>query len=1168
MNSYQKKILDVQRFYPGTAVGNIGGILDLEVSLSYEEICEILQEIVKSTTALRLRLSSDFEMYEYQADTYQFDKVSVDGGYEEALEFAKQCMSIPFASMVDSDLYDLKVIQYEAGKRSMILLKMHHLIGDGVTVSAICNLFGMGYDKRMCGEPFACPDYSAQYPVLPEKKEAQAKAYFEEKLSGYEPIKLSEKESADCKAGKCTFTVETIRKNRIVDLLSALYTYMRTVTDSNKIVIGFVLANRKKSDLDKVGMYANTLPLVLDFEGETCEELQQEISSEVMQLLRYSAYSMDDRGLYDLSFTYRLEEYIPSSHIGTGLEIFSGCVDAPIRISASEKQGKVIVDIFYQEAVFSRDYIENMGRSLMMLMDRMETASRMSELEVLTERDKQMYRVLNDTQSACAYTDLMDVFAGHVSSDQTLIWKDGSLTGKELQTRCRKIAGLIQNQNAKRVGLRMKRSHEMIEAAVGALMAGAAFMVISDQIADMGKYCDLILDEKQVRDLYQSDDTFIAPKYQPDAPAYLICTSGTTGKPKCIAISRKSILLRLEWAHRKYGLDGTILQKTVNTFDVSVWEMLSVLYGARLCLLEDGEEKLPDRITQAILTYQIEKIHFVPSMLRRFLRFVKTKQMELPSLKKVFASGEKLERDLVESFYSVFEDCELINLYGPAECSIDVTAYECSKSEKHLDIPIGTPVDCTQILILNQKHQCLPVGVPGEICILGDLVGAYYPEDETDRFFFLHGKKAYKTGDIGMLGFDGQIYIQGRKDQEIKIRGMRVNLSEIGRVLRNMEGIRDVVIGREGNRLVCFYVGDASVRNMQRVISKQISAYAVPSLFCQVDQIPLNANGKADVKQLLAQRNVDTDVKETCQQDTEEMNELQEKIYHAVRPYVQLGLDDNLFEAGLDSISVLDIVCDLQEQGCSVDFGDFYENLTIRNIAEKIKESTYYTYLKKTQGDTLLICVPYAAGEPQNFSAFAEKCACDVIGIYTSSYEENQSVEDIAHRLCKALPVDMYQHVYVYGHCVGAMLAMEIATQISEIVKGLILVSPSIRSLHAVRKSNPWRKIGDAWIARVLRLAGGGENYTENVLSRFRRDTDRFFAYSPSNITIGEMCKVVVVYGSRDLFTISRKKITKQIQQLIGKEVVVEYIKDAKHFLNEEDPDRLYHVIKSTIKKI
>ena len=1168
MNSYQRKILDVQRFYPETAVANIGGILNLEVSLSYEEICDILQEIVKRTTALRLRLSSDLEMYEYQAEDCQFDKVCVDGGYEEALEFAKQCMAIPFASLVDADLYDLKVIQYEAGKRSMILLKMHHLIGDGVTVSAICNLFGMGYDKRMSGEPFVCPDRSARYPVLSEQKNAQAKAYFEQKLSGYEPIKLSEKESADCKAGKCTFTVETIRKNRIVDLLSALYTYMRTVTDSNKIVIGFVLANRKKSDLDKVGMYANTLPLVLDFEGETCEALQQVISSEVMQLLRYSAYSMDDRGLYDLSFTYRLEDYIPSSHIGTGLEIFSGCVDAPIRISASEKQGKVIVDIFYQEAVFSRDYIENMGQALIMLMDRMEPENRVSELEILTERDKQMYRVLNDTQRTCVYADLMDVFADHVSSQETLVWKDGSLTGKQLQTRCRKIAGFVQNQNANRVGLRMKRSHEMIEAAVGALMAGAAFMVISDQIADMEKYCDLILDEEQVRKLYQSEEAFTAPQYQPDAPAYLICTSGTTGKPKCIAISRKSILLRLEWAHRKYGLDGVILQKTVNTFDVSVWEMLSVLYGARLCLLEEQEEKLPDRIAQAILTYQIEKIHFVPSMLRRFLRFVKTQQMELPSLKKVFVSGEKLETDLAESFYRVFEACELINLYGPAECSIDVTAYVCARNEKHPDIPIGTPVDCTQILILNQKRQCLPVGVPGEICILGDLVGRYYPEDETGRFFTLYGKKAYKTGDIGMLGFDGQIYIQGRRDQEIKIRGMRVNLSEIRRVLRNMDGVRDVVIGREEHRLICFYVGDASVRDMQRVISKQISAYAVPSLFCQVERIPLNANGKADVKQLLVQRIADTDVKETHQQDTEEMNDLQEKIYHAICPYVQAGLDDNLFEAGLDSISVLDIVCDLQEQECSVDFGDFYENLTIRNIAEKIKENTCYTYLKKTQADTLLICVPYAAGEPQNFNAFAQRCACDVIGIYTSSFGKQQSVEDIADTLCKVLPVEKYQHIYVYGHCVGAVLAMEITARISEIAEGLILVSPSIRPLHAVGKSNPWRTIRDTWIARVLRLAGGGESYTENVLRRFRVDTDRFFSYSPSRITIGKMCKVIVVYGSKDLFTISRTRITKQMKQLIGKEAVIERIKGAKHFVNEADPDSLYRVIKNTITKI
>lgn len=196
----------------------------------------------------------------------------------------------------------------------------------------------------------------------------------------------------------------------------------------------------------------------------------------------------------------------------------------------------------------------------------------------------------------------------------------------------------------------MNRSPEQIEAAIGALLAEAAFMVISDKIPNTENFCDLILNEEQIKDISKEKDEFIEVFYNPNSTAYMISTSGTTGKPKCIEISRKSLLIRLDWAHRRYGLDGVILQKTVNTFDVSIWEILSVIYGARLCLLPEGYEKLPDKIAKKINEYGIEKIHFVPSMLKRFLKYVELNNVHFEKLKIVFVSGEKLEISLAKKF--------------------------------------------------------------------------------------------------------------------------------------------------------------------------------------------------------------------------------------------------------------------------------------------------------------------------------------------------------------------------------------------------------------------------------------------------------------------------------------------------------------------------------------
>ena len=238
-------------------------------------------------------------------------------------------------------------------------------------------------------------------------------------------------------------------------------------------------------------------------------------------------------------------------------------------------------------------------------------------------------------------------------------------------------------------------------------------------------------------------------------------------------------------------------------------------------------------------------------MLNGFLEYIKINNIKLPTLKTVFSSGEKLEKYTVDKFFSLIK-AELYNLYGPAECTIDVSAHKClpHESEDKDDIPIGTPADNTSLYIINGEDKILPVGCKGEICIAGELVGKGYIGSQNDAFFTFCGKRAYRTGDIGYIGYDGEMYISGRNDSQIKIRGMRIDISGIKNAVCSCYGVSDCIISNNEQRLECYYTGDADEEEIKEKLRKTLPYYAIPSIFHKIDKMVLGSSGKADIKAL------------------------------------------------------------------------------------------------------------------------------------------------------------------------------------------------------------------------------------------------------------------------------------------------------------------------------
>lgn len=354
---------------------------------------------------------------------------------------------------------------------------------------------------------------------------------------------------------------------------------------------------------------------------------------------------------------------------------------------------------------------------------------------------------------------------------------------------------------------------------------------------------------------------------QPDNICYVIYTSGTTGVPKGVVIEHASLVNRLHWMNKYFNLDASdhILHKTPYTFDVSVWELfLFIFNGAKTVYIKSGDEKDPRLIVDTIYREGITILHFVPSMLKVFLQYVADnyKIPLLHSLKSVVASGEALEPEQVALFCKLMTETNgtvLYNLYGPTEATVDVSSFKCEDSSC-TNIPIGLPIDNTELHVLDKYKKPQPVGITGELHIGGVGLSRGYLNNvllTAEKFIknpLSPSARLYKSGDLTKRLPNGNILYLGRLDNQVKVRGYRIELSEIENTLRNHNAITDCKVlvihqGREKN-LAAYYISEQelSPSDLKNYLSEKLPEYMVPSHWLRMEKFPLSSNGKIDRK--------------------------------------------------------------------------------------------------------------------------------------------------------------------------------------------------------------------------------------------------------------------------------------------------------------------------------
>lgn len=768
--------------------------------------------------------------------------------------------------------------------------------------------------------------------------------------------------------------------NTVSEVICGIMLQRYAATDD--VVFGKVVSGRNAEIPgieNMVGLFINTVPVrFCTSDNTTVSDMFRVMNEQGRNSNEYDFYSLSEiqsvthQGSDLIKVLYVFENYLSGSEyekdggVATGelsitLEESREQTSYSITIMGSVENNKLTYGIMYDPNIFREEEIVLILERLLKISEEVaDNPNRViSNLDTVTDREEEIIlNSFNATDKAYpadkTVIELIEEQADRNPERIAVVYGDDSITFRQLNEKANAVGEMLRAKGVvpdSFVAVVANRSIEMIVAIYGIVKAGAAYLPIDPSYPEerirymledskvpivLCAHADINF-EADVEKIYISDYRKIENRAEnlphcnnPHSLLYLIYTSGTTGRPKGVMCHNTGLINRILWMDSRYtlGEDDVILQKTTYTFDVSVWEIFWwAIKGCKVVMLNQGDEKNPMAICDAIEKYKVTTMHFVPSMLNMFLISIEEMPQycnKLDSLRFVFSSGEALMTSHSHLFKKLLTDngkrAKLINFYGPTEASIDVTYYDCTGDEEM--VPIGKPIDNIKLYIMNSGNLC-GLGIPGELCITGVGVARGYlnrPELTVDKFVdnpFGSGK-LYHTGDLARWMPDGNIDYLGRIDEQVKIRGFRIELGEIVNVIKDkIDYVKDCAVtvktDKSGDKNICAYVvSDKQIdeATIKSEISNFLTSYMVPAYIMQIDSIPITNNGKLNRRAL-----PDIELKRS-QDYVAARNEIEEsivKIYEKVLGIDHVGVTDNFFDIGGNSIKLISVYNNIEK---------------------------------------------------------------------------------------------------------------------------------------------------------------------------------------------------------------------------------------------------------------
>ena len=991
-NRSQKNIWMNEKAYPGKAVNTIA------LRMYFPEhkaaiVCEAVDYIIKNADIFRAVLSSDnqFTLVDTPISCcFTGVKISRCEADKQADWREKQ----PFPAQ---KLYDASVWPIQEGG-SLLSFCFHHILLDGFGMCLIAqqilnyleqkkvelpDFFGRDY-KNECQNQEQEKDFWLKYMEGLNTKES----LFEQDVAG-----LSKSSYKYTLPDKLAQDIEAYSQKNNVTVPSILSTafciYMSRGMECEDVIFHMPRLNRDADGLKKIaGCYTIVVPVrvtVDEREGflSLCRTVQSQ-SRLATQHKNYDYHQMladlrqqeiigKDLSRYTLNFyTHRLEADLPYTiEFSVG-----GSMHNHLTFNVFHLKDTYEISYDVRDGVYDFEKIEFFHKAFLTIVENGMTGNCcIEQLEAISteERKKLLFELMGEELHFDQNETIPGLFYKAVlkyGTRNAVYAGKNSFTYVELDKASNRVANALLNRGIKSgdfVMFMLQRDHRLLPVMLGILKSGAVFVPVDPaypkgRIDYMIQNCraSLFISDSDIPNVEQYE--FVSATYllngenqecpsvtiNQDQPAYCIYTSGTTGKPKGVLISHKGIVNITLPENNPFNKDICKSGKGIAAigsicFDISIFEIfVPLLNGMFVELVPDHGLADPKELSLYIKAHKANILHCTPSRLATYLTHPDfcnaMKQMDV-----ILSAGEVLPGALTERIQNDY-GVRMYNGYGPTEATIGTTI------TRHGDTTtIGKPIANAGILVIDKKGRLLPFGAVGELAVYGSGVGIGYLRMEEltrEKFCQVQGRRVYRTGDLGYYTKNGCIIFQGRNDKQIKLRGLRIELSEIENSMLSFRGIgQAAVLVRkigENEHLAGFYSARQGIaieeENLKAHLKENLALYMVPDILQKLDQIPHTSGGKTDYQAL---NEITIDYTRNYRKPQTRLEQSICEAYESVLMQKPIGMDDHFFELGGTSLDVARLIVEIEERVRNIDlnYGDLFKYPTPELISAYLNAS-------------------------------------------------------------------------------------------------------------------------------------------------------------------------------------------------------------------------------------
>ena len=802
---------------------------------------------------------------------------------------------------------------------------------------------------------------------------------------------------------------EIIKKNDITlfTMLVGVYGILLSkLSGKNNIVIGTLVAGRKHHELeDIIGMFANTLALPIHVDHTlSFTKYAQLLHQKLLSCLDNDEYPYEElvndlrvdrdpsrNPLFDCVFVLqniKQEAFKIKTADIQEYPFESTTSKFDLTLGAKEGASELSFELEYATDLFTESTIEKFIGYYKKILKQIaqNPALLLSELSLLSEEEKNTTLHLNN-QIDVSYpksATIIDLFEAQVEKNPdsvAIVYEDDSLTYAELNNLSNILAYDLRSHGIGRndiVGLMVDKNLDTVVGMLGILKSGGCYLPL-DPNYPVGRIHYMLEDSQTAIVITDSENeellagttvkkillekvkdkdrevANIVHMNHPEDMCYIIYTSGTTGNPKGVMVEHRNVvrLFYNDAFQFNFGATDVWTMFHSHCFDFSVWEMYgALLFGGKVIIIPALVARDPSRYIQVLRNHKVTVLNQTPTAFNNLMEECDRKEIDLNDLRYVIFGGEALVPFKLKSWKEQYPHVKLVNMYGITEITVHATYKEIGAKEIEENISnIGKPIPTTSLYILDENKKLVPQGVAGEIYIGGAGVARGYlnKEELTNTKFsdnpYRKGERFYRSGDLGRLLENGDVEYLGRIDNQVQLKGFRIELKEIEHHLLQHKAIQDTVVIKrdsdEGHPYLCAYYTGSEVLEvavLRAHLGANLPKYMIPSYFVKLDEFPVTSNNKIAIKKLPSPDK--QLLGETYKAPNTEKESEMVAVWQEILNIPKIGIQDNYFSLGGDSLKAIGLISNINTKlGASFTIADLYSYQTIEELADKLTDS-------------------------------------------------------------------------------------------------------------------------------------------------------------------------------------------------------------------------------------